>query len=235
MATAVSGFREDSLRVGAQRPAAPWVDLFAPPRTRPPRSRPGRDSSISSLLASRAAGSDSDAVTVLYRRHVQAVRAMAHRRARPMEVDDLVAETFERAIKSLHTFKHDSPSGIRPWLLGICGNAAAEQRRRASRHFTQRAQQALSRYVAVPRRDRDFTEQSDTTQVVRSALRRLHPRHQEALRLRYFCDLEPAEIARTLGISPQATWSLLSRSRRALRDQLRQLDADVESSLMRSL
>ncbi|MGO8886472.1 MAG: sigma factor-like helix-turn-helix DNA-binding protein [Streptosporangiaceae bacterium] len=49
-----------------------------------------------------------------------------------------------------------------------------------------------------------------------AALRMLPPRQREVLILRYYCDLDVAEIAATLQIGPSAVRSTLSRGLAAL-------------------
>jgi RNA polymerase sigma factor (sigma-70 family) len=62
-------------------------------------------------------------------------------------------------------------------------------------------------------------------QGVLAALRRLPPRQREVLVLRYYLDLPPDEIARSMGISEGTVKSTASRALASLGKLLREEDA----------
>ncbi len=51
-------------------------------------------------------------------------------------------------------------------------------------------------------------------------IERLPPRQREILRLHYWDDMKPAEIARVLKLRPATVWSQLSRARAQLKQEL---------------
>src|ERR1043165_5838887 len=83
-------------------------------------------------LVARALSGEMAAFSRLYDRHVEAVvRRLSHLVGPAGNLDDLVQETFLRALKSLPRFRGDSP--LRHWLLRIAGSVARDDQRRRSR------------------------------------------------------------------------------------------------------
>ena len=90
-----------------------------------------------------AAGTNLEAVGVIYRRHVQAVYAHSYRLCGSKEVaEEATSATFERVLGALPRYEWQ-PTGIRPWLFRIAGNEVAAVYRRRSRDDSPRARQAM--------------------------------------------------------------------------------------------
>lgn len=179
--------------------------------------RGGRRSGLDERALVEAARHDPDAFAELYRRHVPAIYAFAHRRSGSRAVaEDVTAATFERALRNLHRFEW-RPSGIRPWLCRIAANELADHHRRERRRSDREA--VAGQAVDPVRTD---PSPSDPDDDVLAALSALRPRYQEVLALRYLADLDPEEVAAAVGISRPHLAVLLRRARVALRRALDQ-------------
>lgn len=209
-------------------PPAPGVIGAEPPPILPRSSAPREDRTIgpadepAHALDERAlverARTDADAFAELYRRHLDGIHAFVARRLGPASaaVDDVTSATFERALTKLHRFRWRS-AGIRPWLFRLAANEISEHHRSQSRHRTDRAQATLGRWyqpaVDAPGGDDPAHDERDR---LRSAIDQLGPRHQQAIGLRYFADLDNDEAARAMGMPPGTFAVTVHRARRAL-------------------
>lgn len=168
---------------------------------------------------------DRDAFAQLYRAHVAAVHAFAHRVGGSREVaEEATSATFERALRSIATFEWRG-GGIRPWLYRIAANEATEIHRRNARSRTDRGQAAL-RALASGDGDDPAHEvlgpaSSLDIQALRRAMAEIHPRYREAIALRYLGELTAEEAAAALGCSKSVLAVTLHRALGALRQALR--------------
>lgn len=158
---------------------------------------------------------DPDAFSIIYRRHVNGIRAFAIRRCGdPHLADDITAIVFERAWKHLPTLRVPE-YGIGPWLYRIAANELAS-------HFRRRARgdRAHQRLALVRPRDgldpADQFEQKFEIEAVREALGWLRTRHQEVISLRYLAGLTPLEAAEAMGTTPSVVAAVLHRALKAL-------------------
>jgi RNA polymerase sigma-70 factor (ECF subfamily) len=154
---------------------------------------------------------DEEAFDALYRRHTPRVYGLALRLAggQEPEAQDLVQETWVRAIARLGTFRGESR--LSTWLCGICANVWREHLRRARPEVSLEAAPEPtapgSRAGRVPPH-----EPID----VRRALERLAPGYRAVLVLHGIYGYPHAEVAELLGISVGTSKSQLLRGRRAL-------------------
>jgi RNA polymerase sigma factor (sigma-70 family) len=158
-----------------------------------------------------------DAISELYERHAAAVHRYALRRADRETAEEVTAQVFLVAWRR----RSDVPSDPLPWLYGVARRALADQRRSASRRRRlgvrlRSTAVAHGAHQGLP--DRDLAD----------ALGRLSVLDREVLLLRYWAELEPAQIARVTGRSKAATAVRLHRARNRLR---RELDAQSEGPI----
>lgn len=178
-----------------------------------------------------AAGTNLEAVAVLYRRHVQAVYAHAYRLCGNKEVaEEATSATFERVLGALPGYVWQ-PSGIRPWLLRIAGNEVAALYRRRSRDDSPRARQAmqeLSIGEGAGSNDVLETEQRNEHVLaeVRAAMPLLSARYRNVIELRYLRGLSPSEAAEALGCSKAVLAVTLHRALGALRQEIQHVKRD---------
>jgi len=119
------------------------------------------------------------------------------------DADDLLQETWVRVARGARRF--DPTRRVRPWLYGVASNLARDQYRRRQ----VRARAALAEPgAAVPAAP---VERID----LRERLARLPERLREVVLLRYYGDLDEAEMAAALGI-PRGT--VKSRLHGAIRE-----------------
>lgn len=145
--------------------------------------------------------------------------------------EDLAQETFLRVYRSRKQYVPGSKFST--WLFTIANNAASNARRsrarRKERNITPGPDEtgawgggglenmAQAKSAFMPARQADKAEMRD---VVRTALESLNERQRMAVLLCKFENLSYTEIAETMGMSPQAIKSLLSRARVNLREAL---------------
>src|SRR5215213_2687186 len=58
------------------------------------------------------------------KKYIKLVYFFARRLAKPLNVDDMVSETFLRAFKKYNIFTFNTESQLKSWLLTICRNIA---------------------------------------------------------------------------------------------------------------
>lgn len=158
---------------------------------------------------------DADAFSLIYRRHVNGIRAFARRRCGdPHLADDITAIVFERAWRHFPTFQVPE-YGVGPWLYRIAANELASHFRRRARG--ERAHQRLS--LVRPKDGGDPADELELRyeiDTVRVALGQLRTRHQEVITLRYLAGLTPQETAEAMGTTPSVVAAVLHRALKAL-------------------
>lgn len=127
--------------------------------------------------------------------------------------EDLVQEAFIRLARSAHRIRERESAPA--YLRSIVLNLARDHNRRglvSLRH--QPAAEALP-----PSLDETMAVREDQRMVI-EALRYLPTRQRDCLVLRYYMELGVAEIAQTLGLSPNSVKTHLSRGLRSLESRL---------------
>ncbi len=149
---------------------------------------------------------------VLFERYQGHVVAYVRRRAAPDVVEDVVADTFLVAWRSLEGLGADPL----PWLYAVArrtlANSLRAQRRQAAPGARLAAQQAS---VAD-----EIPVLVEVSEPVRSALLGLGEREREAVLLVAWEELSPREAAVAAGCSGVAFRARLYRARRELADKL---------------
>lgn len=140
---------------------------------------------------------------------------VAYRLGDGPEAEDVTSETFERALRYVHSF--DPRRGeVSGWLIGI-----------ARRCIADRGLRPALQLVDVPERTTESHEDSVLRRLeLRAAVTRLHPRDAELLALRFGADLTAAQIGALLGMKTNAVEVALHRTLARLRDELQSRDAD---------
>lgn len=148
----------------------------------------------------------------LYREHAGRVKAYGLRRVgSEAAADEVVSDVFLVAWRRLDSV----PDDPLPWLLGVARNVVANRRRGERRMTALHGRIAATERAPVvdPSGPDDLLEGDDL--VVR-ALARLPERDRELLMLVAWEGLEPAGVARVLGISRGTANVRLHRARRRL-------------------
>src|SRR5436309_3729501 len=147
-------------------------------------------------------------VQQLFVRHQSSIRAfILSLHPNFSEAEDILQEVFLVVTRKAGDF-HEG-SNFMSWALAIARYKVMEAIRR------QTSDHALSEQVVEVLCDEcpqdELTEQRSA--VVRACLEKLAPRLQEVMRLRYFAEHGPGEIARLLAWTPNSVNVALSRAR----------------------
>jgi len=190
-----------------------------------------RDPDVRLMLAVR----DDDAAAfekLMLRYQSRLVTVLEHLTGRRDMAEDLAQEVFLRIYRSRK--KYVPGSKFSTWLFTIANNVASNARRSQARRKERNLaptnpddtgawnnssleQMAQAKSALMPTRQLDKAEMRD---VVKLAMETLNERQRLAVLLCKFENMSYTEIAETMGLSPQAVKSLLSRARDNLRDML---------------
>jgi RNA polymerase sigma-70 factor (ECF subfamily) len=152
--------------------------------------------------------------------HESALRfTAAHLCQRRWDTDDLVQDTFERALKFLAA-GHPPPDHMLPWLRSILKNTFIDRvRKKVVPH------EPVEDHPA-PEIEREPAWASLSVDDVREGLARLDPTVRRVFELHYLDGLRYREIAHKLGIPENTVASKLYRARKLLRDELDRSDEE---------
>ncbi|MBA2807886.1 sigma-70 family RNA polymerase sigma factor [Streptomyces sp. KM273126] len=154
--------------------------------------------------------------TEVYRAHYEDVLRFVRRRAHPMNVDDIVGETFLTAWRR----RRELPEEPRPWLFGtarkVMLNAGRGMRRQTALVVH------IQQVVETGSHDRtvDATAQVDSRMELVAAWKSLPPADQEVLALHVWEGLAAKDAAKVLGCTRAAYAMRLTRAKRRLAGQL---------------
>jgi len=190
------------------------------------------DSAVQSdeALVTAAKRGDRDALGTLVARYEDLVCTITYSRIRDLEAaQDVAQDAFLASFEGLPTLK--APGKYGGWLARItrrlCNNWHRSERYRRAlfRHVPQQA------YLDGAPSPEDALEAKETRATLRAAIDALPLRLRETLILHYFRGRSTAECARILGISQEAVWKRLSRSKVQIRDYM---TSEVERTLARA-
>ena len=159
--------------------------------------------------AAAAAEGDNVAVAELVRRTEQAVWQVCAVLGSDGELEDLVQETYLRALRALPQFRGDAP--VRLWLLSIARRTCADHVRRR-----QRQRRLVDRLVIEAACHGDVSDAGDVSATV-DLLRRLDPDRREAFALTQLVGLSYEETATIVGCPIGTIRSHVARARDELR------------------
>ena len=139
--------------------------------------------------------------------------------------EDLVHETFLAALGSLDKFRGDSQ--LYTWLRSIAFHKINDFYRRKGRE--PKAQESSPDFDAMKQLEQTgndepavltVLESEEISQSVHQALEDLPQDYQEVLILKYLEEMPVLKISQVMGRSPKFVEGLLSRARKAMRDNL---------------
>jgi RNA polymerase sigma-70 factor (ECF subfamily) len=170
-------------------------------------------------LAAAAAEGDDRAVAELVRRSQPAVWRVCAALGSDGEVDDLVQETYLRAVRALPGYRHEAP--VLVWLLSIARRTCADhvRRRQRQRRLVERVAATISRTCdPVP-------PPASGAVVVSDLLEALDPDRREAFVLTQLAGLSYDEAAHVVGCPIGTIRSRVARARADLVALLDRADA----------
>lgn len=165
-----------------------------------------------------------EALAELYRWYGDALYRLAivPRLPIPELAEDVLAQTFARAMERIQQFKTKDRS-IFFWMRRIAINLAMDTHRRhtAQRRVHERLSVEsnvipLHGQTPAPDRDSDLTE---LRELIEESLEMLNPRYAQVLRLRLLDDKDRAECAEILGVTLGNFDVLFHRAAKAFRDK----------------
>ncbi|HEY5045484.1 MAG TPA: RNA polymerase sigma factor [Solirubrobacteraceae bacterium] len=148
----------------------------------------------------------------LYRAHLRDVYSYAYYRVgNHHDAEDLTEQTFLQAYRHFERAQRESRGRpLRPWLIRIAHNLAANLYRDRSRKPATPIDEAGT--LAAPHTTEQLVEGREELTRVLQGVRRLPDDRREALIMRFALGMDNREIARTLGRSDGATKVLIHRA-----------------------
>jgi RNA polymerase sigma-70 factor, ECF subfamily len=156
----------------------------------------------------------------LYRAHLRDVYSYAYYRiGNHHDAEDLTEQTFLQAYRHFERAQRESNGRpLRPWLIRIAHNLAANYYRDRSRKPQTNLDDAA--VLTAPLDTERVVEEREEVKEVLSGVSKLPDDRREALIMRFALDMDNKEIARALGRSEGATKVLIHRAIRQLEQGL---------------
>jgi RNA polymerase sigma-70 factor (ECF subfamily) len=164
--------------------------------------------------------------TELYRTHLRDVYSYSYyRTGNHHDAEDLTEQTFLQAYRHFDRAQRESHGRpLRPWLIRIAHNLAANYYRDRSRRPQTQLEDAA--VISAPHDTADIVEGREELQAVLEGVMKLPDDRREALIMRFALDMDNKEIARALGRSEGATKVLLHRAIKQLEGRLEEGEGD---------
>ena len=160
--------------------------------------------------------------TELYRAHLRDVYSYSYYRVgNHHDAEDLTEQTFLQAYRHFARAQRESNGRpLRPWLIRIAHNLAANYYRDRSRRPQTQLEDAS--VLAAPHSTEDLAEGRAELKEVLDGVAKLPEDRREALIMRFALGMENREIARALDRSEGATKVLIHRAIRQLEHGLKE-------------
>ena len=156
----------------------------------------------------------------LYRAHLRDVYSYAYYRiGNHHDAEDLTEQTFLQAYRHFERAQRESGGRpLRPWLIRIAHNLAANLYRDRSRRPASSIDDTSE--LAAVHTTEDLVEGRDELARVLEEVRRLPDDRREALIMRFALGMDNREIARAMGRSDGATKVLIHRAIKQLEEMV---------------
>jgi RNA polymerase sigma-70 factor (ECF subfamily) len=166
------------------------------------------------------------AFTELYRAHLRDVYSYAYYRiGNHHDAEDLTEHTFLQAYRHFERAQRESNGRpLRPWLIRIAHNLAANYHRDRSRRPQTHLEDAS--ILSAPHQTDHLVEGREELQHVLEGVAGLADDRREALIMRFALGMDNREIARALGRSEGATKVLIHRAIKQLEERLTERRGD---------
>ena len=148
----------------------------------------------------------------LYRAHLRDVYSYAYYRVgNHHDAEDLTEQTFLQAYRHFERAQRESDGrSLRPWLIRIAHNLAANLYRDRSRKPSSPIEDSMP--LADPHTTEDLVEEREELSRILNGVEELPDDRREALIMRFALGMDNREIARALGRSDGATKVLIHRA-----------------------
>jgi RNA polymerase sigma-70 factor (ECF subfamily) len=179
-------------------------------------TRPNRDREAEERRLVEAAQRDIACFGDLYEHYFELVYAYAARRVRDRnEAEDLTAEVFHRALRSLPRFKWTG-APFAAWLFRIASNMIADRAQRVARERTVNDEDALE---TQPQPQQIDLEESERSATLFRSVDQLAEDQRRVLIMRFAEEKSIREIANAMGRSEGAVKQLQFRALEKLRKE----------------
>ena len=160
--------------------------------------------------------------TALYRAHLRDVFSYAYYRVgNHHDAEDLTEQTFLQAYRHFERAQRESQGRpLRPWLIRIAHNLAANYYRDRSRRPQTSIDAADT--LSTPHTTEGLVEGREELRGILEAVQELPDDRREALIMRFALGMDNREIARALGRTDGATKVLLHRAIKQLEERVRE-------------
>jgi RNA polymerase sigma-70 factor (ECF subfamily) len=166
--------------------------------------------------------------SALYKAHLRDVYSYAYYRVgNHHDAEDLTEQTFLQAYRHFERAQRESKGRpLRPWLIRIAHNLAANYYRDRSR----RPQTSIDDAGTLPElhTTEGLVEDREDLSRILECVRQLPDDRREALIMRFALGMDNREIARALGRTDGATKVLLHRAIRQLEEIVKQTEGSTE-------
>jgi len=180
-----------------------------------------RERLLEHLTVLRCQAGDADAFARLYRKYRAGVRAYLSRFVGPDAAEDALQEVWVTVYRRIAQLT--DPGRFRVWLFRIARSRAFDALRREERR--QALWHAAAREASEVEKPEVETALWDLPdRGVETAMAHLSPEHREVLQLRFFQDLEYAEIAAVVGCPIGTIRSRLYHAKAAVREVLTRMN-----------
>ena len=158
--------------------------------------------------------------TELYRAHLRDVYSYSYYKVgNHHDAEDLTEQAFLQAYRHFERARAESNGRpLRPWLIRIAHNLAANYHRDRSRRPQTNLEDAA--ITSAPHGTEELVEEKEELTAVLSGVAHLPDDRREALIMRFAIGMDNREIARALGRSEGATKVLIHRAIRQLEERL---------------
>ena len=156
----------------------------------------------------------------LYRAHLRDVYSYAYYRVgNHHDAEDLTEQTFLQAYRHFERALRESDGRpLRPWLIRIAHNLAANLYRDRSRKPQTHIDETT--IISAPQDTEEMVQGREEVMEVLKGVSELPDDRREALIMRFALDMDNREIARALGRSEGATKVLIHRAIKQLEEEL---------------
>ena len=148
----------------------------------------------------------------LYRTHLRDIYSYAYYRVgNHHDAEELTEQTFLQAYRHFERAQRESHGRpLRPWLIRIAHNLAANLYRDRSRKPVSAIDETT--VLSTPHTTEELVEDREELSLVLAGVRKLPDDRREALIMRFALGMDNREIARALGRSDGATKVLIHRA-----------------------
>jgi RNA polymerase sigma-70 factor, ECF subfamily len=165
----------------------------------------------------RAARGDRDAAASLFDHyHPRVYRYALAKLGRPIDAEDVAAETFARVLADLDRFRWKG-GGFEAWLFRIAGNLVVDHVRRSGR---ERAVEVTDEIEATDAPPEQVVLHREASEELDALLAQLPPDQREVLLLRFAAGLDSEETGRVMNRRANAVRQLQFRALQSVRGRV---------------